>query len=62
MDIPKPRCLDDMAEDEFLAFLEEGTEDIRQGRVIDFNIAFDELEKRYSANGQLSCRIVYSGL
>ena len=51
MDIPKPRCLDDMNEDEFLAFLEEGIEDVRQGRVIDFNTAFDELEKRYSANG-----------
>lgn len=51
MDIPKPRCLDDMSEDEFMALLEEGTEDIRNGRVIDFNTAFDELEKRYSANG-----------
>lgn len=51
MDIPKPRCLDDMNDDEFFAFLEEGIEDIRQGRVIDFETAFDELEKRYSANG-----------
>ena len=51
MDIPKPLSLDDMSKDEFLAVLEEGTEDIRQGRVIDFNTAFDELEKRYSANG-----------
>jgi hypothetical protein len=40
-----------MNSDEFQAFLEEGIEDIRQGRVIDFDTAFDELEKRYSANG-----------
>ena len=51
MDVPKPRCLDDMNSDEFQTFLEEGIEDIRQGRVIDFDVAFDELEKRYSANG-----------
>ena len=50
MDVPKPRCLDDMNSDEFQTFLEEGIKDIRQGRVIDFDVAFDELEKRYSAN------------
>ena len=51
MDIRVLTSLDDMNEDEFFALLEEGIDDVRQGRVIDFNTAFDELEKRYSANG-----------
>ena len=50
MDIPKPRCLDDMTKEEFWELIEERLEDIRQGRVIDFDTAFDELEKRYSSN------------
>ena len=51
MDVPKPRCLDDMTKEEFWEFIEEGLEDYHAGRIMDFDTAFNELEKRYSANG-----------
>ena len=32
-------------------FVEEGLQDVVRGKLLDFDTTFDELEKRYSANG-----------
>lgn len=36
---------------ELRKFLDEGLQDVSNNQLLDFNETFDELEKRYSANG-----------
>ena len=41
---------DDIMREEIKDFLNEGLEDVRSGNLLDFDIVFEELEKRYDAN------------
>lgn len=36
---------------DFHDFINEGLKDVKNGKLISFDDAFEELEKRYSANG-----------
>lgn len=40
----------EMAEVNFHDFINEGLRDAKNGKLIEFDDAFEELEKRYSAN------------
>ena len=42
---------DELARVELRKFLDEGLQDVETEQLLDFNKTFDELEKRYSANG-----------
>ena len=42
---------DELARVELRKFINEGWKDIEEGKCLDFEATFDELEKRYSANG-----------
>lgn len=42
---------EDFTRVELRKFIEEGLQDAYDGNVQDFDATFDELEKRYSANG-----------
>lgn len=44
------KFLEDMTEEEFRQFILEGVKDIEEGRVLDFDTVFDELEERYKSN------------
>lgn len=42
---------EELARVELKKFLDEGLQDVSRGQLLDFDETFDELEKRYSANG-----------
>ena len=42
---------EELAKRELRKFLDEGLQDVSNNQLLDFNETFDELEKRYSANG-----------
>ena len=42
---------EELARVELRKFLDEGLQDVETEQLLDFNKTFDELEKRYSANG-----------
>ena len=42
---------EELARVELRKFLDEGLQDVSNNQLLDFNETFDELEKRYSANG-----------
>ena len=42
---------EELARIELRKFLDEGLQDVQNQRLLDFEETFDELEKRYSANG-----------
>ena len=42
---------EELARIELRKFLDEGLQDVQSDRLLDFEETFDELEKRYSANG-----------
>ena len=44
------KFLQDMTEEEFRQFILEGVKDIEEGRLLDFDTVFDELEGRYKSN------------
>lgn len=41
------------SQEELRKFIEVGLKDFEEGNWLDFDEVFDELEKRYSANGQI---------
>ena len=43
--------LEDAARVEMRQFVLEGLQDLQEGKLLDFNSVFDELEKRYSPSG-----------
>ena len=42
---------EELARIELRKFLDEGLQDVSRNQLLDFDETFDELEKRYSANG-----------
>lgn len=42
---------EEFARMELRKFLDEGLQDVSRSQLLDFDETFDELEKRYSANG-----------
>lgn len=42
---------EELARIELRKFLDEGLQDVQNKQLLDFEETFDELEKRYSANG-----------
>lgn len=44
-----PRPLEELTETEFCNWLNEGIEEAREGRYLDFDTVFDELDGRVSA-------------
>lgn len=42
---------EERAKREFRKFLDEGLQEVESEQLLDFNETFDELEKRYRANG-----------
>ncbi len=42
--------LEELTETEFYNFINEGLEDMYNGRLFDFNTVFDELERRFCAD------------
>ena len=43
--------LEDAARVEIRQFVLEGLQDLQEGKLLDFNSVFDELEKRYNTSG-----------
>lgn len=44
-----PRSLEDFTESEFYDWLNEGLKEAHEGRLLDFDTVFDELDERFSA-------------
>ena len=51
--VPRPKARDEMTDEEFDAMLEEGLEDIRQGRITPYKEAFAEVRREMGLNGSL---------
>lgn len=51
MEAIKNYSQEEMSKNELRNFVEEGLQDVVRGKLLDFDATFDELEKRYSANG-----------
>lgn len=50
MEVSFRQMQDGMTEKEFCMFIEEGLQDACAGNLLDFDAAFDELEKRYDTD------------
>lgn len=51
MEITVNYSQEEIARMEIQTFVNEGLQDVYQNKLLDFDITFDELEERYSANG-----------
>lgn len=49
--VQRPKARDEMTDAEFDAMMEQGMEDIRQGRVTSYKEAFSEVRKELGLNG-----------